>query len=144
MILLDANLLLYIKIQNYPQHEASKTWFEQQVADSVRIGLPWHSLLAFLRVGTNPKVYPSPLSIEDAWMQINEWLSLQNIWIPSPTDRHQNVLGDLLKKSQASANLIPDAHLAALAIEHGLEVCTTDTDFAKFPNCKWKNPLQQT
>ncbi len=142
MILLDANLLLYVKVEDYPQHEASRVWFEQQINAPVRIGLPWPSLLAFLRISTNPRVYQSPLSIDDAWRQVDEWLELQNTWIPQPTERHQLVLNQLLQESQASANLIPDAHLAALAIEHGLEVCTTDADFAKFPKCKWRNPLQ--
>ena len=75
-------------------------------------------------------------------MQVDEWLGLKNTWIPNPTDRHRSILYNLLQQSQASANLIPDAHLAALAIEHGLEVCTTDTDFAKFSKCKWRNPLK--
>lgn len=143
MILLDANLLLYTKVKNYPQHKATAAWFEKQVDESVRIGLPWLSLLAFLRIGTNPRVYESPLSINDAWAQIEAWLVLPNTWIPQPTDQHQIVLGRLLRETQAIANLIPDAHLATLAIEHGLEICTTDSDFARFRGCKWRNPLRE-
>jgi uncharacterized protein len=143
LILLDANLLLYIKIKNYPQHQAAAAWFEQQIDGSVRIGLPWPSLLAFLRIGTNPRVYESPLSVNAAWAQIEAWLTLQNTWIPQPTDQHQRVLSRLLSETQSTANLIPDVHLAALAIEHGLEICTTDTDFARFSGCKWHNPLKE-
>lgn len=142
MILLDANLLLYAKIADYPQHETAAVWLEQQINQPVRIGLPWPSLLAFLRIITNPRIYNSPLSINDAWAQIEEWLALPNIWIPLPTDQHQTVLSQLLHTTQANANLIPDAHLAALAIEHGLEICTTDTDFGQFSGCKWRNPLK--
>ena len=142
MILLDANLLLYAKVADYPQHEAAATWFEQQINRPVRVGLPWPSLLAFLRIVTNPRIYESPLGVKDAWVQINEWLALPNIWIPLPTQQHSTILGQLLQKTQANANLVPDAHLAALSIEHGLEVCTTDTDFARFAGCRWRNPLQ--
>jgi uncharacterized protein len=141
LILLDANLLLHITIENYPQHQAATDWFEQQVNGFVRIGMPWPSLLAFLRIGTNPRVYESPLSVNVAWAQIEAWLALQNTWIPQPTDQHQKVLSRLLSETQSTANLIPDAHLAALAIEHGLEICTSDTDFARFSGCKWRNPL---
>ena len=141
MILIDANLLLYAKVADYPQHEAAKAWLEQQLNASSRVGLPWPSLLAFLRIVTNPRIYDSPLKIESAWAQVEEWLELPNIWIPLPTDQHPIVLSRLLNATLATVNLIPDAHLAALAIEHGLEICTTDTDFANFPGCKWGNPL---
>ncbi|NJM66554.1 MAG: type II toxin-antitoxin system VapC family toxin [Acaryochloris sp. RU_4_1] len=141
MFLVDANLLLYAKIDDYSQHQAALEWFEQQMTLRVRMGLSWASLLAFVRIATNPRLYDAPLSIEAAWQQVEEWLALSNIWIPSPTDRHSIILGKLLISTQATANLVPDAHLAALAIEHGLEICTTDTDFAKFPDCRWQNPL---
>lgn len=144
MILSDANLLLYAKVADYPQHSAAITWFEEQINGPGRIGLPWPSLLAFLRIVTNPKIYESPLEINVAWAQINEWLALPNIWILLPTEQHATILGQLLHETQANANLAPDAHLAALAIEHGLEVCTTDTDFARFTGCRWHHPLQIT
>ncbi|MGB7084352.1 MAG: type II toxin-antitoxin system VapC family toxin [Phormidesmis sp.] len=142
MILVDANLLLYSKVEDYPQHETAVAWLEQQINDSIRVGLPWPSLLAFLRIVTNPRIYKSPLSIDVAWTQVDEWLALPNIWIPQPTDQHQILLSQLLKDTQATANLVPDAHLAVLAMEHGLEICTTDTDFARFPGCKWRNPIK--
>lgn len=142
MILLDANLLLYAKIEDYPQHEAAAAWFEQQINKSIRVGLPWPSILAFLRIVTNPRIYESPLNIDVAWAQVEEWLAFSTVWIPLPTDQHQTILSQLLHDTQATANLVPDADLAALAIEHGLEICTTDTDFARFAGCKWRNPLR--
>lgn len=141
MILLDANLLIYSKVIKSPQHDFAVAWFEQEINNAVRIGLPWNSLLAFLRIVTNPRIYDVPLTAEVAWTQVEEWLALPNCWVPVPTDQHSIVLGRLLIAAQANANLVPDAHLAALSIEHGLEVCTTDTDFAKFPGCRWRNPL---
>lgn len=120
MILLDANLLLYAKVAEYPQHGAAAAWLEKQINTANRIGLPWPSLLAFLRIVTNPRIYESPLSVDDAWAQVEEWLALSNTWIPLPTDQHQSVLRQLLHDTHATANLVPDAHLAALAIEHGL------------------------
>lgn len=142
MILVDANLLLYTVIQNYPQHEAAAAWFDQQVNNSIRLGLPWHSLLAFLRITTNPRVFEVPLDSEVSWAQVEQWLALRNTWIPQPTNQHAAVCKRLFQETKATANLVPDLHLAALSIEHGLEVCTTDTDFAQFPNCKWRNPLK--
>ncbi len=141
MILLDVNLLLYAKGADYPQHAAAAAWLEEQINTPIRIGLPWPSLLAFLRIVTHPRIYKYPLTTQEAWAQVEEWLNLQNTWIPQPTNQHQGIFAQLLHDTQATANLIPDAHLAALAIEHGLEVCTADTDFAKFPGCKWRNPI---
>ncbi|MEM9151708.1 MAG: type II toxin-antitoxin system VapC family toxin [Cyanobacteria bacterium P01_F01_bin.3] len=142
-LLIDVNLLLYAKVSNYPQHKAAASWFEQQVNEQIRMGIPWANILAFLRIVTNPRVYRVPLSINDAQAQIDEWLNLPNVWIPLPTGQHRRILSQLLFENQLTGNLIPDAHLAALAIEHGLEVCTTDTDFAHFSGCKWRNPLQE-
>jgi toxin-antitoxin system PIN domain toxin len=94
-----------------------------------------------LWTSTNPRVYPQPLSAGDAWQQVEEWLAIDTVWIPHPTERHAEVLGRLLRAGNATANLVPDAHLAALAIEHGLVVCSTDSDFARFTGVRWENPL---
>jgi toxin-antitoxin system PIN domain toxin len=103
--------------------------------------MPWHSLLAFLRVSTNPRVFGRPLSIGSAWEQVLEWIDHPQTWIPEPTDDHAEVLGKILTGMQITAKLIPDAHLAAIAIEHGLTVCSADADFARFPGVTWVNPL---
>jgi toxin-antitoxin system PIN domain toxin len=98
-------------------------------------------LLGFLRVSTNRRVVEQPLSIRDAWEQVSLWCSADSVWIPQPTERHPNVLGQLLALPGVKGDLIPDAHLAALAIEHGLTLCSTDGDFARFPGLRWENPL---
>lgn len=141
MILVDANLLLYAKGQDLPQHAAAAAWLDQELAGPSRVGLPWPSLMGFLRIGTNPRLFNRPLSMDQAWEQVAEWLDLPTVWVPQPTERHAAVVGELLKAANASGNLVSDAHLAAIALEHGLEVCSTDADFARFPGVRWRNPL---
>lgn len=141
MILIDANLLLHAKDASSPNHSKARTWLEHTLSEPHRVGMSWPALLAFVRIITNPRVYARPLSTADAWNQVEEWLALDTVWIPTPTERHADVLGQLLRASRATANLVTDAHLAALAIEHGLVVCSTDTDFARFPELSWRNPL---
>jgi toxin-antitoxin system PIN domain toxin len=141
VILLDANLLIYAHVRTFQQHAAARQWLDQQLSGTARVGLPWSSLLAFLRIVTNARLFERPEPLEDAWKQVRAWLAAEPAWIPGPTDRHADVLGQVLAASGAQANLIPDAHLAALAIEHGLTLCSTDGDFARFGALKWSNPL---
>lgn len=108
---------------------------------TARVGFPWPSLLAFLRLVTNPRVFERPASSRAAWQQVEEWLDCEAAWVPAPTERHREVLGRLLASGAVRANLIPDAHLAALAIEHGLVLASTDGDFARFPGLRFENPL---
>jgi toxin-antitoxin system PIN domain toxin len=142
VILVDANLLIYSHATAAPQHHRAKTWIDGQLSgSSASVGLPWLSLLAFLRVMTNPRAVERPESIASAWAQVADWLSCDIVWIPQATDRHAAVLGELLSHAGAHGNLVMDAHLAALAIEHGLTLCSADSDFAKFPGLRWINPL---
>lgn len=141
MILVDANLLLYAKFGDLPQHPRAVQWLQQIVRDGVRVGLPWTSLLAFVRVGSNPRVFARPLALRDAWRQVEEWLALPTVWIPGPTEQHAQVLGRLLVDANVGGNIVMDAHLAALSLEHGLELCTADSDYARFPGVRWRNPL---
>jgi hypothetical protein len=141
MILVDANLLLYAKIEDYEQHAAAREWLDEQLTGTARVGLPWPSLLAFLRISTNSRLFPEPLDGPAAWVQVTQWLDSPAAWIPTPTDRHAGILGELVEQTHAVASLIPDAHLAALALEYGLTLCSTDGDFARFPNLRWHNPL---
>jgi hypothetical protein len=141
-MIIDANLLLYAKIADYPQHPAAHHWLESQFQSSTRVGLPWSSLLAFLRISTNPRLFKQPLSITAAWQQVGDWLNLPTVWIPAPSSRHAVILGQLLQESQATGNLISDAHLAALAMEHDLLLCSADQDFAQFTGLRWFNPLK--
>ncbi|HEY7334528.1 MAG TPA: type II toxin-antitoxin system VapC family toxin [Bryobacteraceae bacterium] len=141
MILVDANLLIYAVLQVSPHHRAARDWLDASLNGSARVGLPWPSLLAFLRLVTNPRIFEKPASVEDAWRHIERWLDCPNVWIPLPTERHRSILSDLLKMSGRGANVIPDADLAALAVEHGLILCTADAGFSRFAGLKWQNPI---
>lgn len=143
MILLDANLLLYAKVVEYPQHQRAHAWLEARLNGPDRVGLPWPSLLAFLRIITHPRLFDTPLPMAQAWEQVQEWLGLPMVWMPAPTERHAYILGQLVQSSGAVANLVSDAHLAALAIEHGLILCSSDRDFARFTGLRWENPLEE-
>lgn len=141
MILVDANLLVYAKFSDVPQHQGARVFLEGALNAPSRVGLPWPSLLAFLRLASNPRIFAEPLSAGDAWMQVCEWLDHPRVWVPEPTPGHAEILGRLLLEGRARGNLVPDAHLAALAIGHGLTLCSTDSDFARFAGLDWRNPL---
>lgn len=143
MILIDANILLYAHVASFPQHPAARAWLDEQLNGATAVGLPWASLLAFLRIATNPRVFQHAEPVADAWQQVVAWLDSEMAWIPQPTERHSDVLGRLLTQSDVTGNLIPDAHLAALAMEHGLTLCSSDGDFARFQGLRWMNPLQR-
>jgi toxin-antitoxin system PIN domain toxin len=140
-MLIDANLLLYSVDADSPFNERALAWLTEHLNGERRIGLPWPSLIAFLRISTHPRATRTPLSTRDAWAHVQSWLDAPVAWIPTPTSRHASVLGRLLDTHEPTANLLPDAHLAALAIEHGLAVCSADTDFARFTEARWVNPL---
>jgi toxin-antitoxin system PIN domain toxin len=142
MILVDANLLLYATLRELPPHRRASLWLEERLGGATRVGLPWPSLLAFVRIVTNPRVFSAPLSLERAWTRVREWLAADVAWIPLPTEAHAEVLGRLLLDAGARGDLVPDAHLAALAIEHGLVLCSSDGDFARFRGLRWDNPLR--
>lgn len=105
------------------------------------MGLPWPSLLAFVRLVSNPRIFERPLSVTEAWSQVEDWLDLPTSWIPEPTDRHRSILASLIPEA-GRAELVPDAHLAALAMEYGLVLHTTDRDFSRFTGLRWRNPLE--
>lgn len=141
MILVDANLLLYAAVKDFRQHEAARTWLDAQLNGTARVGLPWVSLLAFVRIASNPRVFERPATVAEAWERVTAWLECGPAWTPIETERHRDVLDGLLR-GVSSSKLVPDAHLAALAIEHGLTLCTTDGDFARFSDLRVANPLE--
>ena len=141
MILVDANILIYAHVNSFAQHDAARFWLDRQLNGVPRVGLPWPSLVAFLRLVTNPRVFEHPEPIADAWTQVLAWLACETAWVPQPTERHTELLGAFLALPGVHGNLVPDAHLAALALEHGLTLCSTDGDFARFPGLAWRNPL---
>jgi toxin-antitoxin system PIN domain toxin len=140
-VLLDANLLLYAVDARSAHHQAAHAWLTAALNGETRVALPWSSLGAFLRIATHPRALEHPLTPAAAWSYVRDWIDADLTWIPSPTERHAEVLGKLVLRYDLRANKIPDAQLAALAIEHGLTVYSTDTDFARFTEIRWVNPL---
>jgi len=140
-MLLDANLLLYAVHSRATQHETAAGWLTEQLNGSRRVGFPWQSLAAFLRISTHPRAFERPLPATAAWERIDDWLSSPVAWVPEPGPRYAAIFKDLATRYDARGNLIPDAQLAALALEQGLAVYSTDTDFARFKEVRWVDPL---
>jgi toxin-antitoxin system PIN domain toxin len=141
MILVDANLLLYARISDFPQHETARQWLDGKLNGIPGVALPWQSLLAFVRLSSNPRIFQKPLNTSEAWQQVEEWLACPPTWTPEPTQKHGAVLSTLIPAVGNRPNLLPDANLAALALEYGLTLCSSDADFARFPGLRWENPL---
>jgi len=141
VILVDANILLYAEDQLSPHHTVALAWWDAQLSGTSPVCLCWTVLGAFIRIGTNPRVFNRPLSLEQALSRIQSWLDQPCARIVHPTKRHWTVFQQLLREGQAVANLVTDAHLAAIAIEHGCELISTDSDFSRFSGLKWRNPL---
>jgi toxin-antitoxin system PIN domain toxin len=140
-MLVDANLLLYAVHRQSPFHKRARDWLTEQMSGSRRVGLPWQSLASFLRIATHPRALERPLRPADAWARVSDWLSADVAWIPEPGERHAVILGELVVAHDVRGNLVPDAQLAALALEHGLTLYSADTDFARFTDVRWENPL---
>lgn len=141
MILVDANLLLYAHDRSSPVHEPARRWLTDALSGLEPIGLSWPTVLAFLRIATNPKIFQDPFSIQEAVSIVDEWLSQPNIHLLHAGEEHWMVLRDLLLETGVKAKLIMDAHLAALAIEHGAVLLTRDGDFDLFREVKTRDPL---
>jgi toxin-antitoxin system PIN domain toxin len=142
MYLVDANLLIYSVNRGSPHHARAREWLDGKLSGHPQsAGLPWPSLLAFLRLITNPRIFAAPADVPVAWKQVEEWLGRPAAWIPGPTPRHRYVLREILGTGHPAANLMPDAHLAALAVEHGLTVASADADFGRFAGVRWHNPI---
>jgi uncharacterized protein len=141
VILVDANLLIYAFDSSSPHHSTARSWLDEQLSGPSAVGIPWETIAAFLRIVTNPRIYPGAISMAAAWEQMERWLRSDAVWIPLPSERQAQLLGELLRVPGLRANDVPDAHLAALAISHGLILCSVDAGFARFPRLRWKNPL---
>lgn len=140
-MLIDANILLFAVDETSKFHASAAGWLTSQLNGPRRVGFPWQSLGAFLRISTHPRASEFPLASDEAWSHVERWLEADTAWIPTPTERHAEILGALIRSYQLRGNLITDAHLAAIAIEHGLTVCSADTDFARFGEVRWEDPL---
>ncbi len=142
MILLDANLLIYAYDSLAARHSQARSWLELRFSGAENIGLSWITILAFMRIATSRRYESSPMTTAEAASIVDGWVAHPNVVLTSPTERHWRILSDLLPKSQVRGPLIMDAHLAALAIEHGATLCTNDRDFLRFPGLKVEFPLQ--
>lgn len=142
MILIDANLLLYAHAPRTAQHDASRTWLESTVAGPELVRFAWVTLWAFLRIATNPRAFEEPLTGAEACSALDGLLAQPSAGVLEPGERHWDILKSLLDRGQAVGPLVMDATLAAIALEHGAVLATTDRDFSRFAGLKWFNPLE--
>ncbi len=141
MILVDANLLIYAQNADFPQHRRAVRWWDAQLSGGERTGLCWQVVSSFLRICTNARLFSRPLSTEEASECVDRWLAQPNIAMLVPTSRHWPTFHRQLTSTNAQADLVMDARLAALALEHDCALYSTDSDFARFPEVRWVNPL---
>lgn len=141
MILVDVNLLIYAIDRDSPQHPKAKAWLEETLSGTVTVCLPWLVLLAFIRLTTRSGVVRNPLTAEQAFAYVDSWLEQPFIVTAGPGERHWRILRNLLAASGTAGNLTSDAHLAALALEHGFAIYSSDNDFKRFAGVRHVNPL---
>ena len=149
-MLVDADIQLHaVDIQLHAvdeqarAHSAAREWLEEALEGSRRVGLPWQSLLAFVHIVSHPRALPAPLTPADARSFVEDWLDAPTTWTPQPGHGYRDILGRLVRDLDLRGNLVGDAALAALALEHGLAVASADSDFARFPELTWLNPLNR-
>jgi toxin-antitoxin system PIN domain toxin len=140
LVVVDADVLLYAVDTAGPHHEQSRAWLDTSLAGAEAVGLAWIVLLAFIRIGTNPAILPAPMTVDEAVGQVETWLGAPAAVVAEPTARHAGLLRGLLLETGTAGNLTTDAHLAALAIEHGAEIVSYDRDFARFAGVQHRLP----
>lgn len=140
MIVVDANVLLYAYDRSDPRHRAAARWLESTIGGDGEVGLALTTVLAFLRISTDPRVYQTPVAAAHAIELVESWLARANVHVVGPTDRHWTTLADLVAAGQARGPVLMDAHLAALTIEHGATLATVDRDFSRFPGLRTIDP----
>lgn len=140
-MIVDANLLLYAVDENSAHNAVAAAWLEEVLCGESRVGLPWQTIGAFLRIATHPRVARNPLSGGEARRYVAEWLAVPVVWIPPATEATARVYAKLCESLDVTGNLVPDAQLAALAVENGVALASADTDFIRFPGLRWINPL---
>lgn len=141
MKIVDANLLLYATDARSPRHGAARSWLERQLSGDETIAFAWVVLLAFVRLSTNPQVFQRALSADRAFDVVDRWLGQPCAVIVHPGERHHAIVRQLLRPLGTAGNLVNDAHLAALAVEHGAELNSCDSDFSRFSGLRWINPI---
>lgn len=140
MQLVDANVLIYAVNESSELHERARTWLDAKLNSDEQVGFAWVALLAFLRLATHPAVFPRPLSITHATQIVRDWLAQPTAVVLDPTTRHVDILSGLLADTGSGGNLVNDAHLAALAVEHDAVLVSFDTDFTRFRGVRWEAP----
>ena len=141
MILVDANLLLYAEDSLSEHHETARNWWDTQLSGSEAVALCWPVLTAFIRIGTNARLHKRPLTLKEAIERVQSWIDQPCVRIIQASEQHWELFQKMLRVGNATANLVSDARLAALAVEHNCMLHSTDTDFARFRGLKWKNPI---
>ena len=141
-MIVDANLLLYAVNTDDPRGDTAAQWLQGVLTGAERVGLPWQSLHAFVRLSTNVRVFRVPLEPDEAAEQVQEWVAAPAAWVPAQGSRHAEIFAGLLQRHQARGPLVTDLALAALALEHGVGVWSADSDFARFPEVRWEDPLR--
>jgi hypothetical protein len=142
VILVDANLLLHAYNPRSADHDVARAWLEAVLSGPDLVRFAWLSLWAFLRISTSARVFERPLSLDEADDIVSSWLRQPQAGVLDPGERHGEILRELARDGQASGALLMDAALAAIAVEHGAMLCTTDRDFARFGGLSWTNPLR--
>lgn len=132
MKLVDANVLLYAVNEAEPRHDEARTWLDAALSGTDTVAFAWIALLAFVRLSTKAGLFPRPLDPATAMAIVRAWTGAPSAVVVEPTVRHADVLAALLEEVGAGGNLVNDAHLAALALEHGAEIVSYDTDYARF------------
>ena len=140
-MIVDANLLLYAVDADNNHNPVAAAWLEETLNGANRVGLPWQTIGAFLRIVTHPRVAANPLTGPEAWTYVSDWLAVPVVWIPPATESTAKTYAKICTQVDVTGNLVPDAQLAALAIEHGVELASADSDFQRFPGLRWINPL---
>jgi toxin-antitoxin system PIN domain toxin len=138
----DLNLLIYAVDETSPRHDPARRWLEEALSDSEEVAFAWIVLVGFVRLTTNPQIFEQPLDVAAAFAYVEGWLSQPPARVVNPSQGHVTLLRQLLEPVGTAANLTSDAHLAALAIEHGAELLSSDADFSRFEGLRWRDPLR--